>query len=153
MHGDVISESDLTSLTTHVAGTACPPSTMGRDARLVDIVKLEEQARLSGTLEDVVQVWAINLYGQRVFWYYIFVGLIDAFKILFCQFILEIFPAPSYNGEYFKLRAYLRYFTGILLPAHADAILLPSMKKRKSCSILHKPRHRISNLNAFGHSM
>src|SRR5271169_3621923 len=104
MSGHVTSESSSISVATHIAVTSCPSSTMGREVRLVDIVKLEEQARYSGTLEDAVQVWAINLYGQRVFWYDIFVGLTDAFEIVFCQFILETFPAPSYSDEYFELR-------------------------------------------------
>jgi hypothetical protein len=123
---------------------------MGREVKLVDIVKLEEQAQLSGSLEDAMQVWAINFYGQRMFWYDIFVGLTDAFEVLFCQFVLETFPAPSYSNEYFELRGYLRHFTGIPPPPQAYTILLPSMKKRKSCSILQNLRHRIKKLNPFG---
>jgi hypothetical protein len=153
MNGDVISESDSISLATHVAVSSCPPSTMGREVRLVDIVKLEEQVQLSGTLKDTVQVWAINLYGQRVFWYDIFVGLTDACEILFCQFILETFPAPSYSDEYFELRGYLRHFTGIPPPPQAYAILVPSMKRQKSCSILQKIKHLIKKLHPFGRSV
>lgn len=153
MDGDVISESDLVSVATYVAVTPCQPSTMGREVRLVDIVKLEVQAQRSGTLEDSMQVWTINFYGQRAFWYDIFVGLTDVFEILFCQFILETFPAPSFSDEYFELRGYLRHSAGIPPPPQAYAILLPSMKKRESCSILQKLRHRIQKLNPFDRSI
>ena len=130
---------------------------MGREVRLVDIVKLEVQAQRSGTLEDSMQVWTINFYGQRAFWYDIFVGLTDVFEILFCQFILETFPAPSFSDEYFELRGYLRHSAGIPPPPQAYAILLPSMKKRESCSILQKlrlgSRSSILLIAAFHHRL
>jgi hypothetical protein len=153
MNADVTSESDSVSVATYVAGTPCPPSTMGREVRLIDIVKLEVQAQMSRTLEDSMQVWTINFYGQRAFWYDIFVGLTDAFETLLCQFILETFPAPSFGDEYFELRGYLRHSAGIPPPPQAYTILLPSIKKRKSCSILQKLRHRIQKLKPFDRSV
>jgi neuronal calcium sensor 1 len=153
MNGEVTPELDSISVATHVAVTPCSPSTMGREVRLVDIVKLELQAQRSGTLEDSMQVWTINLYGQRAFWYDIFVGLTDAFEILFCQFILETFPAPSYSDQYFELRGYLRHCTGIPQPPQAYTILLPSMKKRKPCTILQKLQHKIKKLSPLDRSV
>lgn len=154
MNGDVASESDSTSAATHVAVTPCPASAMGPVIKLVDIVRLEVQAQRSGRLEDSMRVWTVNFYGQRAFWYGIFVGLTDAFEILFCQFILETFPAPSYGDEYFELRGYLRHSAGILPPPQAYTILLPSMKnKSKTYSILQKLKQWIKKLNPFDHGV
>jgi hypothetical protein len=102
----------------------------------------------SGILEDSMEVWTINFYGQRAFWYDIFVGLTDTYEILFCQIILETFPPPSFCDEYFEIRAYLRRSTGILPPPHAYTILLPSMKKKSnSCLLLQKLKDWIKKLN------
>lgn len=127
---------------------------MRREIKLVEILKLEVQAQRSGILEDSMEVWTINFYGQRAFWYDIFVGFTDAYEILFCQFILETFPAPSYSDEYFELRCYLRHSMGIPPPPQAYNILLPSTKKGpKPCSILQKLNHWIKKLNPFDPSV
>ncbi len=140
-------------MSVHITVTPCPPSKMRRETKLVDIVKLEIQAQHSGVLEDSMEVWTINFYGQRAFWYDIFVGLTDAFEILFCQFILETFPAPSFRDEYFDLRGYLRHSAGIPLPPQAYVLLLPPIKKKpKSYSILQKLKHRIKKLNPLDRS-
>jgi hypothetical protein len=136
------------SVVTHVTVVPCPPSKMRREIRLVDIVKLEIHAQRHGVPEDLMEVWTTNFYGQRAFWYDIFVGLTDAYEILFCQFILDTFPSPSYSDKYFELRGYLRRSTGIPPPPKAYTILLPSMERKpKSCSILKKLKDWIKKFN------
>jgi len=148
MNGHVTSKSESISVATNFAVTPCPPSKMRQETRLVEIVQLEVQAQRSGILEDSMEVWTINFYGQRAFWYDIFVGLADAYEIVFCQFILETFPSPSFCDEYFELRAYLCRSTGIPPPPHAYIILLPSMKKKSnSCLLLQKLKDWIRKLN------
>lgn len=153
MNDDFTLESDSTPAASHVAVAPCLPSKMRRETRLVEIMKMEVQAQYSGIPEDLMEVWTINFYGQRAFWYDIFVGLTDAYDILFCQFILETFPSPSYSDEYFELRGYLRRSTGIPPPPQAYTILLPSMKKKPtSCSILQKAKGWIKKINPFDRS-
>jgi hypothetical protein len=150
MNDYVTAESESISVAANVAVTPCPPSKMRRETRLVEIVQMEVQVQRSGILEESMEVWTINFYGQRAFWYDIFVGLTDAYEILFCQLILETFPSPSFNDEYFELRAYLRRSTGIPPPPYAYTILLPSMKKKpNSCSLLQKLKGWIKMLNPF----
>jgi hypothetical protein len=125
---------------------------MGRGVRLADILKLEERAESSGTLEDAMRVWTIDFYNQRRFWYYIFVGFTDAFEILFCQRILETYPAPSYSKEYFRLRGYLRHSAGIPpmpMPKLYSFRLRNLKRSPKYRFILQKLNHSLEMLNHF----
>lgn len=86
---------------------------MSRTFRVHDIIALEKAAERSGSLDKTILVCSIDYYNQRPFWYDIFMGLTTAFDILFCQFILDTFPAPSYTDEYFDLVTYLRVWGGL----------------------------------------
>jgi hypothetical protein len=86
---------------------------MAHAYRVHDIIALEEAAERSPSMEKAIQVWSFDYYNQRPFWYDIFMGFTTAYDILFCHFILETFPAPSYTKEYFDLVTYLRVWGGL----------------------------------------
>jgi hypothetical protein len=91
------------------------PANTGIEIPIVQIIDLETRAAMTQTLEDVAHLWTIKFYSQRKYWFWIFLGFVNLYDILFCNFIMSSFPTQSYTKEYFQILRYLSHHEGVPL--------------------------------------
>ena len=97
-----------------------PPTSPFRDTSskpiyLPELIKLEEKALVSGTLEDCMAVWSIPYYGQRKYWFKIFIGLnYGLFSPLFLHWSLHGIPEPTFGELNMRIYEYLAHNAGIM---------------------------------------
>ena len=81
---------------------------------LPELMELEGKALTSGTMENCVAVWSIPYYGQRKYWFKIFIGLnYGLFSDLFFHWSLQGIPEPTFGEQSMKIYEYLAQNAGI----------------------------------------
>jgi hypothetical protein len=90
---------------------------MGPSLSVFNIIRLEPRALNSITIEDVMEVWEIDFYNQRKFWYYFFEGVYGFYKISLLPPIFMAFKDPTFTKDYISMRSYLRNEHGLLAVA------------------------------------
>jgi hypothetical protein len=91
-----------------------PDDTDPRPFHLPRLIRLERKALATGSLEDCVAVWSIPFYGQRKYWFKLFIGLnYGIFAALLLHWTLRGLPDPTFGEESVKLFEYLAHTVGI----------------------------------------
>jgi hypothetical protein len=94
------------------SATEILPISIGTEIPMIQIIDLETQAMATQRFEDAARLWTIKFYNQRKYWFWIFLGFVNLYDVLFCNFIMSSFPTPSYTKEYFQILGYLRRHEG-----------------------------------------
>src|SRR3954452_21530202 len=80
-----------------------------------DLIELENNALLSGELKDAITVWSIPYYGQRKYWFKLFIGFnYGIFAVFLSHWTMRGIPDPTFSDPTVHLYQYLKENAGIL---------------------------------------
>jgi hypothetical protein len=118
-----------------------PDDTNPRPFHLPRLIRLERKALATGSLEDCVAAWSIPFYGQRKYWFKLFIGLnYGIFAALLLHWTLRGLPDPTFGEESVKLFEYLAHSAGI--QSMEEAFGQFSIKRASNHL---KPKHSLQN--------
>jgi hypothetical protein len=132
---------------------------MGRTAEtppkvfyLPDIIEMEDKAIATQNLENQFAIWGIPYYGQRKYWFKLFIGFnYGLFASLLTHWTLQGIPDPTFSDESVKLYQYLAENAGLqpIEEIFGGSIIKGARKTLKSKSSLDAitaARQRTPNL-------